>query len=192
MTEPRILILYDTADGHTRKVADRVARDLEDAGCAPSTLEARRAGARLRPDAADGVVLAGPVRFGNHPRKLRRFAKRNRDLLHRLPTALVTVSGAAMSGDPRALDEARGYADRFVEKTGWKPDRVQLVGGALAYPKYNPLLRAVMKSIARKAGLSTDTSRHHEYTDWDAVTAFARNYARLARGRRDRPVRPPA
>lgn len=191
MTEPRVLVLYASADGHTRKVAGRIARALEDAGCVASPREVTGAGDRVRPDETDGVILAGPVRFGRHPRKLRRFAKRNREALRLFPAALASVSGAAMSGDPRALDEARAYADRFVEKTGWRPDRIQLVGGALAYTKYNPLLRMVMTSIARKSGLPTDASRDHEFTDWDAVDRFAGDFGRLVRGR-SRPVRPSA
>jgi menaquinone-dependent protoporphyrinogen oxidase len=30
-----------------------------------------------------------------------------------------------------------------------------------------------MRAIARHEGGSTDTTRDHEYTDWDAVTRFA-------------------
>jgi len=35
----------------------------------------------------------------------------------------------------------------------------------------------VMKWIAGKAGGSTDTSRDHEYTDWDALGRFAAEFA---------------
>ena len=43
------------------------------------------------------------------------------------------------------------------------------VGGAIDYPRYNPLLRLVLKFISKKNGGPTDTSRKHELTDWDAV-----------------------
>ena len=63
--------------------------------------------------------------------------------------------------------------DRFVKETGWRPARVFPVAGALAYTRYNVLVRFVMKRIARKAGAPTDTTRDHELTDWRDVDRFA-------------------
>ena len=36
-----------------------------------------------------------------------------------------------------------------------------------------------MQRVARKAGLSTDTTRDHEFTDWNAVERFATEFANL-------------
>jgi menaquinone-dependent protoporphyrinogen oxidase len=57
-----------------------------------------------------------------------------------------------------------------------------LFGGALLYRQYGLLKRYMMKRIVRDkpGGLSTDTSRDHEYTDWDDVNRFAEDFlARL-------------
>jgi hypothetical protein len=54
---------------------------------------------------------------------------------------------------------------------------VELVASALAYSKYNPLIRLVMRRIALKEGGDTDTSRGCEYTDWRAIAAFASDLA---------------
>ncbi|MEO8257290.1 MAG: flavodoxin domain-containing protein [Acidobacteriota bacterium] len=62
--------------------------------------------------------------------------------------------------------------DVFVEETAWRPARVLPVAGALAYSRYNFLIRFVMKRIARKAGAPTDTSRDYEFTDWSVLDAF--------------------
>jgi menaquinone-dependent protoporphyrinogen oxidase len=48
-----------------------------------------------------------------------------------------------------------------------------LVAGRLAYTQYGFFKRWIMRAIARREGGSTDTTRDHEYTDWDAVTRFA-------------------
>jgi menaquinone-dependent protoporphyrinogen IX oxidase len=42
-------------------------------------------------------------------------------------------------------------------------------------PKYNWRLRRVMRRIA-DSGLSTDTTRDHDYTDWAAVDLFVRKF----------------
>lgn len=54
------------------------------------------------------------------------------------------------------------------------------VKGALPYTRYN-WLKKIMKRIVSKAGGDTDTTRDYEYTDWDDLRVFAREFAgRLA------------
>jgi menaquinone-dependent protoporphyrinogen oxidase len=53
--------------------------------------------------------------------------------------------------------------------------------GALQYREYDFATRLVIPLVMRKGGHPTDTSRDHDFTDWDAVEAFAREFAaRLA------------
>ena len=66
----------------------------------------------------------------------------------------------------------RLYLHEFFAETGWYPERVKPVAGALLYTPYNFLIRLVMKHIAQHAGRSRDTSRDHEYTDWVALDHF--------------------
>jgi len=184
MSAPKILIAYVTTDGHTRKVAGRIARALEDGDLESVVAELDAVPDPLQPEGFEGVVLAAPVRVGRHPREMRRFVSHNRDALDELPAAFVSVSGAAGAADPEGLDEAEGYVQKFIARTGWSPDRTSCVGGAVAYTKYNALVRRIMKAISARKGGSTDTSRDHEYTDWKAVDGFAADFARLVRERR--------
>jgi menaquinone-dependent protoporphyrinogen oxidase len=80
---------------------------------------------------------------------------------------------SAASGDK----EPQAFIARFLSKVQWKPWRTAAFAGALAYTKYGPLLRFVMKSISKKKGQPTDTSRDHECTDWAAVNKFAELFA---------------
>lgn len=184
MPDPRILVVFTTAHGQTRKIATHVAKSFTEDGFGAVLVDLERVTEPLRTDEVDGVVLAGPVRFGRHPRGLRRFARRNREALRDTESAFVSVSGAAMSDAPEAREEARGYAERFRERTGWTPDVTLCVGGALAYTRYDPVTRWIMRSIGRRGGLSTDTSQDHEYTDWEAVERFVEDFGRRVRKRR--------
>jgi menaquinone-dependent protoporphyrinogen oxidase len=92
------------------------------------------------------------------------------------------VCGAAASSEARARAEAEGYATGFLQKTGWRPATVMSVAGTIAYTRYDPLTRFVLKLIARRNKGETDTSRDWEYTDWAAVEAFARRLAAEADG----------
>ena len=65
----------------------------------------------------------------------------------------------------------------LLTETGWRPGQVTILAGRLAYTKYGWLMRWVMKRIARKAALAIDTSRDHEYTNWDEVGRLADDLA---------------
>ncbi len=78
---------------------------------------------------------------------------------------------ASATPEHRALAAAdvQKMIDAFLKETGWHPSKVHGVAGALSYTKYNCLIRFVMKRIAKAQGASTDTSRDHELTDWEAL-----------------------
>ena len=109
------------------------------------------------------------------------FAKRHRAALERISAAFISVTlseaGAEDPAQPRAEREhaaadVQRMIDVFVTETGWRPERMLPVAGALVYSKYNFFIRFVMKRIARKAGAPTDASRDYEFTDWPALDRF--------------------
>lgn len=172
MDASRVLVLYDTVDGQTRKIAERIAEALRGSSVEAAALKVGRVPGPLDADGLRGVIVCGPVRFGRHPRRLRKFVQGHREELDAVPSAFVSVCGAAANQDPESRKEAEGYVRRFVDETGWSPDRTVSVAGTIAYTRYNPILRWVMKRIAMKTGGPTDTSRDHELTDWEAVDRF--------------------
>jgi menaquinone-dependent protoporphyrinogen oxidase len=128
------------------------------------------------------ACVAASVHLGRHERAAVDFVKAHRAELERLSAAFISVSlSEAGVENTRRSELERGQSaadvqrviDHFIKETGWRPARVFPVAGALAFTRYNLLLRFVMKQIARKAGGPTDTSRDHELTDWAAVDRFA-------------------
>ena len=89
---------------------------------------------------------------------------------------LCLLGGSGVLTIPAFADEPSGdvqkVLDRFFAETGWHPQHVKPVAGALLYTQYNFLIRFVLKHIAKQAGGSTDTSRNHDYTDWIALDQF--------------------
>jgi menaquinone-dependent protoporphyrinogen oxidase len=177
-----IAVLYATREGHTRRIAERVAGNLRargfDVEC--KNLRDHDAGA-IDLSGFSAVVLAASVHAGKHEREMVKFVKKHRTELQLLPAAFLSVTlseaGAEMSGmtqEQRARFSAdvQKVIDKFFEDTAWRPERVKPVAGALLYSKYNPLLRFVMKRIAKEAGAATDTSRDYEYTDWVGLDRF--------------------
>jgi len=46
------------------------------------------------------------------------------------------------------------------------------VAGALRYTRLNFIKKMIIRRIASENGLPTDTTRDHEFTNWDEVTGF--------------------
>lgn len=90
------------------------------------------------------------------------------------------MSLSAAGTRPEQHEDAQRMAQGFLDATGWKPRRVELVAGALMYRRYNFIMRFLMKRIASKAGGDTDTSRDYDYTDWAAVEVYTRKFATQA------------
>jgi menaquinone-dependent protoporphyrinogen oxidase len=95
------------------------------------------------------------------------------------------VCGAESAAEGAATPEARAAAAKhvgeqlsaFAETTGWHPARVVPVAGALLYTHYNPLVRWMMKKIAKSEAMPTDTSKDYEFTNWGALDEVARKLA---------------
>jgi menaquinone-dependent protoporphyrinogen oxidase len=175
----RVLILYGTNYGQTAKVALRVADLLEESGCIVSCYDVRELPRGVVLSEYDAVVIGASVIRGRHQRAVQAFVSRYYNMLNGMPTAFFSVSGSAASPDERGRADARRCAEEFLRATHWRPAMTELIGGAMAYTKYGPVLRWIMRQIAKRNGTPTDTTRDHEMTDWAHVTTFAERFAAL-------------
>jgi len=177
----RVLVLYGTSEGHTHDVAARIAEVLRAEG---HSVDVVRAGAEQSGPLSDydGVLVGGSIHMGSYQKAVTEFASRNRTVLESVPSGLFTVCLTAASSTPGDSEKLHEFVDGFVGATGWQPPIAGVFAGALQYTKYGFVKRKVMKRIARDGGMSEDTSRDWDYTDWQAVEAFASDYARLLRG----------
>jgi menaquinone-dependent protoporphyrinogen oxidase len=172
----RLLVAYTTYDGHTAKIAERIASTLRENDCAVEVCDL----ARLRPERPvheyDGVIAGGPLHGGKHHPQLVRFAAQNCDVLNEQPSAFFSVSLSA-AGNVEQQRDATRCLNEFLDETGWKPSATAIVAGALLYRKYGFFKRWMMKMIVKRGGTGdTDTSRNYVYTDWNAVDDFAKRF----------------
>jgi menaquinone-dependent protoporphyrinogen oxidase len=187
----KVAVMYATREGQTRRIAERLATQLRGRGLTVDVLDV---GSRPAPpcDLArySGALLAASVHIGKHEKSMIDFVKAHRAELERMPSAFVSVSLAKASADnagstPERREGAASHVaetiTRFVRETGWSPKRVHAVAGALLYRQYGVLVRVMMRFIATRAGAATDTSRDHEYTDWQAVDRIGDEFAPLVR-----------
>lgn len=177
----RVAIFYATREGHTQRIAQHVAAELRTRGLDADLENLRDVAVEIDFCSYSAAILAASVHLGRHEPEMVRFVKRHLAELDRIPTAFLSVT-LSEAGAERldATPEQRAQftagvrivMEKFFEETGWHPNRVKAIAGALCYSRYNPLVRFVMKRIAKRAGVATDTSRDYEFTDWIALDRF--------------------
>ena len=173
----RILVLYGTTDGHTRRIAASLGATLRTQGAEVDVIRAGRPGPS--PDDYDGIIVAASVHAGGFQRPVKQWVLTHAHEFGDKPTAFVSVCLGFLQQDPAVQNEVHAIVNRFLVATGWRPTITKLVGGALLYRQYNWIKRWVMKRIVAKAGGDTDTSRDYEYTDWNDLRAFAEQFGAL-------------
>ncbi len=123
-------------------------------------------------DAFDAVIVAGSVHNGRHQASLFQFVRDRREVLQTKPGAFVSVSLSMASDDKEDRLDAIACADRFLTAAEWKPTVTHLVAGAIRYSQYDFFKSWILRMIASTKGASTNTSRDHEFTDWNDLEAF--------------------
>jgi len=171
---PRILVVYASSHGQTRKIARALGDELRRAGHEVEIADALRAAPPPIAD-YDAVVLGSRVQFGVHARRLVEYLTENRAELTTTPSYFFSVSMSA-AGD--TSPDPQGYLEKLFTTTRWRPRLAGVFAGALPYRDYHFLLRWIMKKISQRGGHTTDTRRNHEYTDWRQVQRFAADLAR--------------
>lgn len=172
-----VLVAYATKHGHTRRVAERVAGVLRDAGLGVALHDLGRRGADPSPADRPGVVVAASIHAGRHQKSVARWAKAHAATLAARPSMLLSVSLAAADADAEARAETRRMIDELVDATGWTPTTAHPVAGALQYREYDLPTRVLMRLIARRHDQPTDVSRDVDFTDWEELERNARQFA---------------
>jgi menaquinone-dependent protoporphyrinogen oxidase len=182
----RIAIFFATREGQTLRIAERLSADLRARGVETDVFDVRHAPKPVDWTRYATAVVAASVHTGKHAPEMVSFVRRHRTQLEQLNAAFLSVSLSERGVEDATLPEQRRrqhaadvamLIERFVKDTGWRPSRVLPVAGALAYRRYNLLVRFVMKRIAAEAGAPTDTSRNYDLTDWEKIDGFAAELA---------------
>lgn len=173
----KTLVLYSSHDGQTKAIASSIASTLSE------TLECDVLDLAISMDInlADyqSVVIGASVRYGHFQRSLYKFTKQNVAQLNTMPSAFFAVNLTARKPEKRT-PQTNAYTRKFLLATPWQPKQCAVFAGALRYPRYGWLDKAMIKLIMKMTGGETDTSKEVEYTDWQDVTRFAKDFVRLA------------
>lgn len=169
---PKVAILFVTQNRHTADIGRRMAVAARGLGWTPALYDFECVNdPRILAD-YDRAVVGAPVYRGRFSDRVVGFLQDATPRLVELDARFFGVCLAAASTNPSVRAEMSDYRERLLELSEWIPERIEFFAGKLDYPRYSFLVRLMMRRIAKNAGLSTDTSRSHIYTDWDRVDAF--------------------
>jgi menaquinone-dependent protoporphyrinogen oxidase len=173
----KILIIYGTSEGQTRKIARFMEDVLQEVGhkvvIADSTEEPPA------PDAYEMVLIGSSIHMHKYKNSIRSYIMENVEELNKKQTAFFSVCMAVASDVEEERKDADEIARTFLEQAAWKPKEIVQIAGALRFTKYDYFKRLIMRMIANKKGEVVDTSKDYEYTDWKAVEKFVLEFVNI-------------
>jgi menaquinone-dependent protoporphyrinogen oxidase len=154
-------MIYATREGQTQRIAEHLAAVIHARGISADLVHAGDLPMGFSLDRYAAAIVAAPVHRQRHEPEMVDFVKQHVAQLERISNVFLSVSlsqaGVEDKNAPpgrrvQAAVDVQRMIDAFLAETGWNPERVKAVAGALAYTKYNFLLRFVMKHIAKQVG----------------------------------------
>jgi menaquinone-dependent protoporphyrinogen oxidase len=180
----RMLILYATTEGQTRKVAEHVADRIHaldiDVDLRDATTEGVSA---VDFAAADAVILAASLYDGRYQPATTACARTFYRDLNARHTAFLSVSLAAASADPDDAANLDAAVRQFLHEAGWGPSVVEHVMGSLKWSEGDYFRQCVAKALSRH-GVRQGENQVCELTDWLALTRFVDRFVAEARANR--------
>jgi menaquinone-dependent protoporphyrinogen oxidase len=167
----RLLIVYGTTEGHTRKIAQFLKDEAEKKGINVTLCDASNE--PEPPLFFNGVIVCSSIHIQKYQASVAHYVMTYSDKLNAVPLAFCSVSLTAAGDEEKSWEELKKITVEFLHSTKWTPQFTEYVAGALLFTKYDFFKKYIMRMIAKKAGGNTDTSDDYVYTDWKKLSVFA-------------------
>lgn len=165
----KILVLYGTTEGQTRKVCTFIAERLRSKGASVTLVDAAAPGERIDMQSYQGAIIAASIHVGQYQGAVVEFVRANHARLNQIPSAFVSVSLAAADSDSEELESLASCTENFKSYTGWTSAEVHHVAGAFRVTAYDFFKRWLMKLVAWEKKLKLEPGKDLELTDWRAL-----------------------
>ncbi len=172
----KILIIYATTDGHTRKICERLQQLVEQQGNQVELLQIDGP----HPDLTqfDKIVVGGSIRYGKHSKLIYEFVEQNQQLLESKPNAFFSVNVVARKPE-KSQPDTNPYLRKFLAQIAWQPKQLAVFGGNLDYPRCGYLDRQMIRLIMWMTKGPTAPDTVVDFTDWDQVEAFGKTIGEM-------------
>lgn len=181
LAQPPILLVYASHFGQAKQITLAIAQQLRQQGIATHCM-ALPSGQAVQAIAGNwrAVLWIASVRYGRFAKSLAPFIQTQQAAAPQTPWGFASVSLTARKPEKRSPGTHHNTQQFLaaLQQQGLAPQWAAVFPGALRYPRYGWLDRQMIRLIMRITGGVTDTGLEVEYTDWDAVRAWADTIAR--------------
>ncbi|CNF04794.1 menaquinone-dependent protoporphyrinogen IX dehydrogenase [Yersinia nurmii] len=172
----KVLILYSSRDGQTQAISSYIANELS--ALANCDVQDLAWVGNIDLKQYQQVMIGASIRYGHFDNVLAKFISQHLEQLNTVPSAFFAVNLTARKPEKRT-PETNTYVRKFLASSPWQPKLCGVFAGALRYPRYRWFDRIMIQLIMRMTGGETDTSKEVEYTDWQQVSSFAREFSQM-------------
>ncbi len=165
----RILVLYSSREGQTRKIVDAM---LSYVPGWQADLYNLHENPIVDMVSYDKVLIAASIRYGHFHSSLNKFVEQHASALKEKDAAFIAVNLVARK-EEKNTPETNPYTRKWLQQTSWKPQHIAVFAGALRYSQYNWWQKRIIQLIMWMTGGNTDTKHDVEFTNWSNVQKFA-------------------
>lgn len=126
----------------------------------------------------DKIIIASSIRYGKHNEQIQNLINENSELLNSKKAAFVSVNLVARKVEKSKAD-TNPYVKKFLNSIEWKPTIVAVFPGKLDYKLYGFMDRILIKLIMLITKGPTNSNTVIEYTNWEKVEEFAKEFAEI-------------
>ena len=168
----KILIVYSTTYGHTRRLCERIKRVIEERSHIV-LLAFVNDNPDIDLESFDKIVIGASIRYGRHRPELYRFISKNKGELESKPNVFFSVNVVARK-PWKNQPETNPYLQKFLRKTSWQPRNLAVFAGKINYPIYTFWDRQIIRFIMWITKGPTDPRAVTDFTDWNKVDDLGR------------------
>jgi len=172
----KILIIYSSTDGHTKKICEVIKENLINKGELHLTSIENVSGTNVQ--FYDYIIIGASIRYGKHNRKVFDFIEKNLNIIEKKKNAFFSVNVVARKNE-KNTPETNPYIKKFLSKTRWKPKKLGVFAGKVDYPNYSFINKQIIRFIMFITKGPIDTSKSFEFTNWDNVKKFAQEIDKI-------------
>ena len=166
----KILIIYSSTDGHTKKICEVIKENLINKGELHITSIENVFETNIQ--IYDFILIGASIRYGKHNKKVFDFIEKNLNIIEQKKNAFFSVNVVARKNE-KNTPETNPYIKKFLSKTRWKPKKLGVFAGKVDYPNYSFLNKQIIRFIMFITKGPINTSKSFEFTNWDNVKKFA-------------------
>ena len=172
----KILILYSSIDGHTKKICSFISNKLKQNHIIEmNEIDNHK---KIKFNIYDFIIVGASIRYGTYRKSFLKFINDNHIELQNSKSAFFSVNIVARKKEKNSIN-TNPYIKKFFKLSKWKPNIVHVFAGKLDYPKYNFFNKYVIKFIMWITDGPTQTDVVVEFTNWNDVEKFVNEINRL-------------